>query len=388
MRLPQRQCASSGSARQNANLQLTNSGDVHWSRVTRSLGSSRRIARWKGSRWFRSLRGLEVLLLTLNLFLLVWNVRLFASWRARTYKGLHLGSVYAGLEPQKRIHESLPDAAITVVTSLRTWRLPQSHARAEDGLYAAVSSWLRFASSAIVIVDEVSACSEVNSSFPASVRCITHSCQSAVGLPVVPCLIAAGISHTSTDLMVFTNHDILLHGPVSDFVRAVARRVGSFAIFGRRYDLETLQHRRHAMELHAAWGMDYFIIRKQDFPLHAMPPFVIGNWRWDNWLAHYFIRNTSIVDIDATAVLAALHWGAPDPVPAEQRAGAVHNEELVPRDRVDDFRDHGRSDYTNWIAYGYPNEFVLCHRRPNPETLAQSCAVLPRGRLSSQRTTK
>jgi hypothetical protein len=245
-------------------------------------------------------------------------------------------------------------------------------------LYAAVSSWLRFASEVVLIVDEKNACREVDSNFPARVRCMTHDCRSSLGLPIVPCLAATGVSQLKTELMVFANHDIILEGPINDFIEAVARHVGSFAVFGRRFDREPSARERYRMELHAAWGIDYFIMRKQDFPAHQMPPFLIGNWRWDNWLAHYFVRNTSIMDIDATAVIAALHWNAPRKVPAAERPGAVYNDALVPRDLRDDFRDRGRSDNANWVAFGYSDAFVLCRRRPVSATLAQPCVALPR----------
>jgi hypothetical protein len=337
--------------------------------------------------WLRT-RKIAFLVLLLPLLVMLYSV----SPKAPLQR--HSASTLTSYTRTHRADEVWPTPApgedstgegITLITSVPASGAWRHAGRLSDVFQEAISSWLRFASRIVLIADRADFCHDIATSLPKHVLCVTHRCSGARGIPIVPCLVATGLANTNTEVIMYTNFDIAFSGLVRELIQAARQQMGSFAVFGRRYDRNLSPGASDNEELHAAWGLDYFICRKQDFPVQSMPPFVIGNWRWDNWLADYFIRHPQIADIDATAVIRALHLSGAPHVPAAERDGAVYNEGLVPRVDSGDFRDLGRSDNSNWIAYAYPTAFVFCHRRPDPVTLAQFCRVTRRDRDSELR---
>ena len=142
----------------------------------------------------------------------------------------------------------------------------------------------------------------------------------------------------------YTNPDFV-YGGVRETVAAVRQHSGNFVIVGRRVSIDAapLCRRRSTMrhteilrlghELgqvdpeHAGWAMDYFIFTKYSLPLASMPPFIVGVWRWDNWLFGEVVRFGAAHVVDASDTIAATHIGRTS-VGLSERSGAKYNNDL------------------------------------------------------------
>lgn len=58
---------------------------------------------------------------------------------------------------------------------------------------------------------------------------------------------------------------------------------------------------------HGDYGIDYFVYFKGLLPLKVMPNFLLGVWKWDNWLLDTLIRGGIVPVIDGTSLLDAIH---------------------------------------------------------------------------------
>ena len=268
-------------------------------------------------------------------------------------------------------------APITVLSTLpRDLSYDNATCSASGRIQRAVRSWLAFAAEVVLVSDEVQACERHLRPLSPRVLCVAHMCTSAIELPTVKCLIATGAAAAATatsptDLLLYVNNDVELHGPVSEVAYALTQLAPSFVAFGQRFDHDDDNSQgvcarhgplRERVELHAAWGVDYFLFRGGDFPHTAMPEFVIGNWRWDNWLARYFIEKKDTLTVDVTAAVLAWHPRAAAFQPASRRIGAQHNDGLGRDSFATDYRQTGTVDRSEAVLHVYDDALVLCDR--------------------------
>jgi hypothetical protein len=61
--------------------------------------------------------------------------------------------------------------------------------------------------------------------------------------------------------------------------------------------------------------------------LASMPPFIVGVWRWDNWLFGEVVRLGATHVVDASDTIAATHIGRTS-VGLSARSGAKYNNDL------------------------------------------------------------
>jgi hypothetical protein len=158
--------------------------------------------------------------------------------------------------------------------------------------------------------------------------------------PTMPCLLQTGEALARNKVVMFTNPDILFSG-VRQTLAAAVEAHGSFVVVGGRQDVnasdlcERFHVRTHTNLLrlahmgtpHTKWAMDYYLFTKSSLPFASMPPFLIGNWRWDNWLLDATLRYTRVAVIDATATILALHLKTSS-IGLSDRTGAEYNNRI------------------------------------------------------------
>lgn len=229
---------------------------------------------------------------------------------------------------------------LTLITTLKSYQAPQSTNCSKNHLQQiAISGWLDVSDEVVVLVDDAGCCNEL-SKISSRLQCHSHNCKHAFwGKPTMPCLLHTGEALASHPVVIFTNPDIVFSGLRETLVAAVAAH-GSFLVVGGRIDMddticENMNVRTHADLLqlahmgtpHTKWAMDYYMFTKTSLPMASMPPFLIGNWRWDNWLLDATLRHTNVPVIDATATILALHISTTS-VALRDREGAEHNNRL------------------------------------------------------------
>ena len=193
----------------------------------------------------------------------------------------------------------------------------------------------------VLLVDDDAGCADAQRT-SSKVTCVKHSCSDPnYRKPTMACLYSMGEALARNEILMYTNPDFVYTG-VSDTVRSTKEAIGDFVIVGRRVSIEPeplcLQHEiSHYDDLiqaghelgkidpnHAGWAMDYFIYTRNSLPVGGMPPFLVGVWRWDNWLLAEVVRLQKVHVIDASASIAATHLGTTSTT-LKHRVGAGYN---------------------------------------------------------------
>jgi hypothetical protein len=240
-------------------------------------------------------------------------------------------------QPIQLSHPNFPKCEdLTVVTELSTYNASKRDIKTKI-TEIAMQSWLYNTNHVIVLVEDDSICVDLTRKFP-SIQCIKHFCNHQdFNIPTVPCLMMRGESLSTTKYILFTNGDITF-SPIYPTLSAAVNALPNFVIAGQRIDVHTSRAVESAVngvqellnlaladgELHGESAIDYFLYAKTASYARKMPPFLIGNWKWDNWLLHDYIVSDQTTVIDATADLHAVHVGATSTALA-QRRGAVYN---------------------------------------------------------------
>ena len=147
----------------------------------------------------------------------------------------------------------------------------------------------------------------------------------------------------TTKIFMYTNSDIIYFPGLGRTLEYVSSTHDSYLMIGRRHDMVWAQtpvvlnkDTQHAFEcyvrlngrLHSNWGIDYFIFRREDWH-YELPPYLPGNWRWDNHIVYLFMLTAHTVIVDATETVTAFHQSSNTTIALQQRAGAKFNDELV-----------------------------------------------------------
>jgi hypothetical protein len=228
---------------------------------------------------------------------------------------------------------------ISLFTTLR--RFPADSVACNDDFLQilAIHSWLQFAEDVILLVDDDSGC--MRAGISSKIRCVRHHCMNPeFGKPTMGCLFMHGQALGRNEILMYTNPDFVYTG-VTDTVQAVAHVLDELVIVGRRISIEpehicmttklinvrqlvNIGGRQGVDPNHAGWAMDYFIFSRHSLPIEHMPPFLVGVWRWDNWLLGETIRLRGVSVVDASSTIMAIHLGNTT-TRLQDRTGASYN---------------------------------------------------------------
>ena len=233
-----------------------------------------------------------------------------------------------------------------------------SHVQLDQNEYAlnrtfnAVKSWSKLTDTRniILLADDKLTCEALHDEGLNDIQCVVHQCNHAVMVDHVDisCTTRLAVSLARTDIVCLVNSDIVF---LSDFLIAVTSLMTSAPretlIVGRRIDVELTERinenvpgwdasmRSYAEKhgkLHGEYGIDYFVHRKSFFEMIKLPAFVVGLWRWDNYLLAHALLHPEIYVVDATNAINAIHMGVNrqgDRVDHTQRPGAKYADDLA-----------------------------------------------------------
>lgn len=173
----------------------------------------------------------------------------------------------------------------------------------------------------VVLADSEGVCANLSRIQLTNVRCVLHSCMNMqFKRPEVPCLLRQADRYATEEFLVFTNSDIVLNGIDKAVEQALEIVRDNFVLVGQRIDSD-MQYfcgdcsknlirslNQLAGAFHPPTGVDYFVYKKGTLPLREMPPFLLGVWRWDNWLLDRVITHGGYKVIDCTFQIQAVHF--------------------------------------------------------------------------------
>ena len=221
----------------------------------------------------------------------------------------------------------------------------------------------------VVFVDTIESCRAVPSEF-ANIRCheVSHCASEKYGSPTMDCVFRSLLALTTTDVVGFVNGDILVFESFPRSVDVISSRFEHFLMVGRRFlatEPPTLDLKNTSRE----WGVlesrvlsypvaegnaiDYFVFSTHDAQiLQSLPPFVMGNPRWDNVLLALFYAKTDVHVVDCTFSAPILHQysqGGQD-----ERVALPHNHKLA-LDFIGDDWLSGTIDHADFIMQNSSN---------------------------------
>ena len=229
-------------------------------------------------------------------------------------------------------YTNLPD--LTIFTALERFD------RSNVPILQAMQSWQNNSNYVLVYIDQQKDCKLLKSTFPSpKVKCLEHHCMNdELNIPTVSCILLSAEQSATTKYLMYTNSDIIFSSSLQSTLAILAKNHFLFdkmVAVGRRTDIslsspyprDLVSYAQKHGVLHSDHGIDYFLYKRGSLPLMKMPPFVVGNIKWDNWLlSELLIRNlTSVIDVTKTCFAA--HVGMTKKY-VRDRPGFVHNEEL------------------------------------------------------------
>jgi hypothetical protein len=143
--------------------------------------------------------------------------------------------------------------------------------------------------------------------------------KNAYGTPLVSSAFELARKISKQRLLVFVNADIVLLPDFAEWIRSV--RYDDFLLVGQRWNVDVCEpilfddpdwEKRlraaaaDAGDLSSPHWIDYFVLPRESALIEAMPPFVIGRPKWDNWMLRQ-ARRLQIPVIDATPVIEVVH---------------------------------------------------------------------------------
>ncbi|CAF3854211.1 unnamed protein product, partial [Rotaria magnacalcarata] len=162
--------------------------------------------------------------------------------------------------------------------------------------------------------------------------------------PYMNCVFDLAQQRIKTSILVFANGDIILHHSVYHTISFVNTHFREFFLVGCRRDYvvsrslnysnpaNTLQDALNNSQITSTADID-FIAFKTDTPIY-MAPFLVGVYRWDNWLLSEMLLRTNITVIDVTQSTFIIHQKLKEldgqkPLHHSSRIGAAYNDELT-----------------------------------------------------------
>lgn len=236
---------------------------------------------------------------------------------------------------------SLKGPTVTLATSLYEV-FPETSEKCGPGAAQefAVRSWVEQFDEVVIMADTAEVCPYISgmTKTASNVVCSMHSCMhSGYKRPTVRCLIEEAMKLSSGQYILFSNSDLVYYG-VKNALKSMSQANQPFLAVGQRYDIdfahECMQTKSGILQslegvpgnVHDSYGIDYFIFSESYISIQAMPSFLIGLWKWDNWFVDTHIRSGFNV-IDATRGIDAIHLQATEKS-HRQRASSDFNKHL------------------------------------------------------------
>lgn len=161
--------------------------------------------------------------------------------------------------------------------------------------------------------------------------------------PYIKCIFEIAQRLSQTSVLIFANGDIMLEETTFHSINFIADRIWDFFVVGCRRDYEidlangtdrkmvlknAIMHSRR----HHTTGIDLIAFRAK---IHLpVLPFLVGVYRWDNWLLSEVILRTNKTVIDITDSSQIIHLqpkntGNGSIIPHQSRPGADYNDALT-----------------------------------------------------------
>lgn len=238
------------------------------------------------------------------------------------------------------------EGRITFVTSIKSFETEFQNCTDSHRAIVAINHWSNYFDETIVLADTANVCHALKNLHLKNVKCMVHGCNHPMfGKPIMKCLLQRSMDFGSNNIILFSNSD-LIYARVRDAIRIARNVFSEFVIMGKRFDInfqELCQSMTAATggpstfpsanleiipgNFHDASGIDYFLFsRRTRLPLDKMPDFLIGVWKWDNWILDNMIRSGVNV-IDATKVIRAVHLQS-NLETHRNRSGSEHNKAM------------------------------------------------------------
>lgn len=164
--------------------------------------------------------------------------------------------------------------------------------------------------------------------------------------PTMKCIFQTLLDATQTKHVGYINGDILIFSDFLDTLAAIEREHDRFFMVGRRrnvpapggevsrmqgeLDWEELETKVCEFPVDGGGAIDYFVLPSRDAEyLRNIPPFIVGNWRWDNVVVSLASIFMDLHVIDATKTVTALHQGQEKVAQREDRPASAHNHGLA-----------------------------------------------------------
>lgn len=239
-----------------------------------------------------------------------------------------LWKMTASLKELPQIGRRESSGEVTLVSGVYELRMEGDYeecSKAHSQLFA-VTQWSLQFPMVLILADDWSVCAaalQIGKKTDGNIKCHQHTCMHPeYDRPTVPCLLHDAIELTTTDFVLFTNSDLAYFNVVPAISIAQKMFEDNFALLGRRRDID-FQHECEAKTrdtamvdqilnakgaLHESYGVDYIVATRSVIKsiVKDMPDFLIGLWKWDNWLVDTCIHR-GVDLIDATNILHAIH---------------------------------------------------------------------------------
>lgn len=173
-----------------------------------------------------------------------------------------------------------------------------------------------------VFVDNFDQCPVIKKLIPREFNCLEVPCKRLLfSKPSIDCIFQTLVDFATTDVVSFVNGDIILNRRAKDVVALAVQQYSEFLIVGQRtsidisgdvhvpQSIENLENEIYSKKMYTdgIFAIDYFIFTKKSWDRIYLPQFLIGSWRWDNFLLGQFMKH-NIDSIDATKVIKAVHF--------------------------------------------------------------------------------
>jgi len=224
--------------------------------------------------------------------------------------------------------------------------------------WKSITSFLHLlpAENVIVFADDRNDCPFLADVF-GSINCRQVPCfHPKTNRPIVSCIFEEGERIALTEVFSFVNGDIILSTDFISVVEWATTFLPHFLLVGKRVDIQVTdllsvpldslfgtrsitKKLRKVGEEHGEWGIDVFVYRVGDRPRRKFPPFVAGNWRWDNWLLSEFMSEAIVQVIDISKSVLILHQDkAQTQMMAKFRPASAYNNYLAHRSTGEKFQ--------------------------------------------------
>jgi len=263
--------------------------------------------------------------------------------------GVHVALHLQGMQPysvEQNGSEKHKGEGISIGTLVRgnEWKNPDSEKK-KAVMTALFSLSHHFGDENVVLLTDTQFSCETLPAFLARARCsgLEHCLHSEYRSPTMDCIFSTLWSLAKHDTVGFINGDILVFESFVQSIVSCANNNVNFVMVRRRHISETamsapttviewgeLETHTKSLKLDGGAAIDFFVTTRNAVSVFKdFPPFIVGVYRWDNYLLLRFFRDEKTVVIDATAVAPIMHQVFNKVENHELRPAAAYNHKLA-----------------------------------------------------------